>query len=89
MAKDVKISCAHCGESTVSVDDAKAIPGVPATYVSAATTAHRDSDDHSGEVFKKENLNKGLRDMGMSPQDITESVKGRLSDFTHGKDHNG
>ena len=89
MAKDVKISCAHCGESTVSVDDAKAIPGVPATYVSAATVAHRDDVSHSGEIIKKERINKSLRDMGMSPQDITESVKGSLSDFTHGKDHNG
>ena len=89
MAKDVKISCAHCGESTVSVDDAKAIPGVPATYVSAATVAHRDGVSHSAEIIKKERINKSLRDMGMSPQDITESVKGILSDFTHGKDHNG
>jgi hypothetical protein len=88
MPNNVNISCAHCGDSTVSVDDTSGIPGVPASYVSAATSSHRDSDDHIGEIFKKERINKGLRDMGMSPRDITESVKGSLSDFTHGKDHN-
>lgn len=89
MPKDVKISCAHCGESTVSIDDAQGIPGVPASYVTAATASHKDSSDHSSEVFKKENLDKGLREMGMTPRTISESVKGSLSDFTHGKDHNG
>ena len=70
------------------MDDTSGISGVPATYVAAATASHKDSDAHSAEVFKKENINKGLRDMGMSPQDISESVKGRISDFNHGKDHN-
>ena len=88
MAKNVNIKCAHCGVTKESVDDAVAIPGVPASYISAGEKTHLDSVNHAAEVMKKESLDEGLRKMGMTPSVVGESVKGSLSDFTHGKDHN-
>lgn len=88
MPKNVHINCAHCGASQVSVEDTNAIPGVPDSYVSAGERAHADSAGHAAELMKKDVINKGLRDLGMKPAEIPESVQGRLGDFTHGKDHN-
>jgi len=88
MASTVNIKCAHCGLTKESVGDDVAIPGVPASYISAGEKAHSDSVSHAAEIMKKESLDEGLRKMGMTPSIVRESIKGSLSDFNHGKDHN-
>jgi len=89
MAKKVNIKCAHCGEAQELVEDSKAIPGVPSTYVSAGEEQHLGSAGHGAEVMKKEAIDKGLREAGMTPSEVKESATGRLEEFGHGKDHNG
>ena len=88
MAKKVNISCAHCGEAQELVHDMHAIPGVAGTYVSAGEAQHLDSASHGAEVMKKEAIDKGLREAGMTPSETKESATGRLEEFGHGKDHN-
>ena len=88
MPKKVNIKCAHCGEAQELVEDSKAIPGVAGTYISAGEEQHLNSVNHAAEVMKKESIDKGLRDMGITPNDLKESATGRLDEFGHGKDHN-
>jgi hypothetical protein len=88
MARKVNINCAHCGEAQELVHDMHAIPGVPGTYVSAGEGQHLNSAGHGAEVMKKEAIDKGLRDMGMTPNETKESATGRLEEFGHGKEHN-
>jgi hypothetical protein len=88
MGKKIYIKCAHCGQTQETVEDSKAIPGVPATYVPIAEEQHLYSVNHAAEVIKKESIDRGLREAGFKPHELKESIVGRLTEFDHGKDHN-
>lgn len=83
MYRNVDVSCVHCGDSNTVVGDAEAIPEVPATYEAAAANRHRQSVDH---YFKR----RGARTVHPSGEieRSPENIVGKLSEFTHGKEHN-
>jgi hypothetical protein len=79
--KFVGVSCEHCGNSNTTVDDSRAIPEVPATYESTAANDHRQSTNH---FFNRRAI------IGNHPAGhLRDNITAKISEFTHGKEHNG